>query len=127
MKMSENISMRSILITVAVIIAALAYYFFDPADSIYAPKCMFHLVTGWDCPGCGSQRMLHALLNGDFRGAWESNAFLLCALPLLVIMAFAAIFRLRFPKLYAIVNSLPSIIIIALSILLWTLLRNIIN
>lgn len=39
--------------------------------------CIFHVVTGLQCPGCGVTRMLSALLHGDWRGAWESNAAVL--------------------------------------------------
>lgn len=101
------------------------YFIFDPAESILAPKCIFHSVTGWECPGCGSQRMIHALLHGDLSAAWNANPFLLCASPLLALVAFAAIYRTRLPKLYAAVNSMPSIILIAVVITLWTVARNV--
>lgn len=109
----------------AVMAAATAYYIFDPAESEWAPKCMFHIVTGWECPGCGSQRMLHALMHGNLKAAWEANAFLLCATPILALVAFSAIFRTRLPGLYRRVNSLPSIIIIAVALVAWTIGRNV--
>lgn len=45
--------------------------------------CPFHLVTGFDCPGCGVTRMAVALLHGDFLAAWQANPALLLALPVL--------------------------------------------
>lgn len=45
--------------------------------------CIFHVVTGLQCPGCGVTRMLSALLHGDWRGAWESNAAILTLSPVL--------------------------------------------
>ncbi len=45
--------------------------------------CIFHAVTGLQCPGCGVTRMLSALLHGDWRGAWESNAAVLTLSPVL--------------------------------------------
>lgn len=111
-------------ISAVVVLIGVLYFIFDPADSALAPKCIFHSLTGWDCPGCGSQRMLHALLHGDLRGAWHANAFLLCASPLLALMIFSALFRTRLPRLYNILNSVPSIIIVSASLTAWTILRN---
>ena len=102
----------------------LLYYFFDPLESKWAPKCMFRLLTGWDCPGCGSQRAVHALLHGDFGAAWEANPFLLCVLPLLALMGYAAAVRVKRPRLYAALNSIPMIAAISAALLLWFLLRN---
>jgi hypothetical protein len=28
------------------------------------PPCVFHAATGYDCPGCGGSRAVHALLSG---------------------------------------------------------------
>lgn len=103
---------------------AALYFFIDPLSSKWIPKCVFHSITGWDCPGCGSQRMLHALLHGDFKGAWDANAFILIASPLLALMVFSASFRTRLPRLYRIVNSVPVIVAAGVAIIVWTLARN---
>ena len=59
-----------------------AYASYDPASSIWFPRCPFKLVTGLDCPGCGSQRSIHALLTGDIAGCWSANPMVLLLTPL---------------------------------------------
>lgn len=50
--------------------------------------CVFHLVTGLSCPGCGVSRMFMALLRLDFGAAWEANPAILALLPLgMVVLA----------------------------------------
>ncbi len=46
--------------------------------------CLFRLVTGLQCPGCGVSRMCMALLRLDLRAAWQANPALLCLMPLLL-------------------------------------------
>ena len=60
----------------AVLLIALVYAFFDPAQYAFFPKCTFHSLTGLDCPGCGGQRALHQLLHGNFTDAFRYNALL---------------------------------------------------
>lgn len=45
--------------------------------------CMFHLITGLQCPGCGTTRMIMSLLKLDFRSAWHYNPVMLVMLPFL--------------------------------------------
>lgn len=54
---------------------------YDPnaADSPF-PPCVFNLLTGLYCPGCGSTRCLHALVHGDVMRALEMNPLLVLAL-----------------------------------------------
>lgn len=35
--------------------------------------CIFSIITGFPCPGCGMSRALMLLLKGDFSGAWNMN------------------------------------------------------
>ena len=50
--------------------------------------CPFRLLTGLECPGCGSTRMFMALVDGDINGAFAANPALLAALPVLVAIVF---------------------------------------
>lgn len=114
-----------LLSLIPAVVAALAFYYaVDPAQSGLAPRCVINALTGYLCPGCGSQRMLHALLHGDLASAWHHNAFLLCFLPLLAVMAFSSATRIRHPRLYMALNSIPMIIFISAAITVWTVARN---
>ncbi len=53
------------------------YHRFDPLQHAIFPPCPFHYATDLYCPGCGSQRALHALLHGDIWGAIQHNFLLL--------------------------------------------------
>jgi hypothetical protein len=48
------------------------YGLFDPA--VYSfPSCPFHSLTGWLCPGCGSQRAAYQVLNGHVISSIKLN------------------------------------------------------
>ena len=55
----------------AAVAIMLFYGLNDPADHTPLPKCLLKTVTGYDCPGCGAQRALHALLHGRIADAWH--------------------------------------------------------
>ncbi|MGY3053467.1 hypothetical protein ACVWYG_001667 [Pedobacter sp. UYEF25] len=48
--------------------------------------CPFKLNFGIDCPGCGLQRSIFALLNGDFMSSFK---FYPATIPLLILVIFA--------------------------------------
>lgn len=112
---------------VAIVLAALVtlYGLFDPATSPF-PRCPFHALTGFDCPGCGSQRAIHSLLHLDVAAAWRYNALLVISLPFVAGMLFAGMFRTRYPRFYNAMNS-RQVILTSLAVILgWSMLRNII-
>lgn len=118
-----------LVIAVGVILVALGciYYAVDPSSSTAFPKCTFLSLTGYKCPGCGSQRALHALLNGDVVTAVKYNAMLLIAVPWIGLCLFAETQRTRNPRLYQRLNA-PLLIWLFLAIVIaWWLLRNIFN
>ena len=93
----------------------------DPASGTL-PRCPVHQLTGLWCPGCGSQRALHALLHGHVGAAIGLNVLMMCALPLLayayvawVTRAFAATGSTRgLPPLAvpaAVVRALPTVVL----------------
>ena len=66
--------------------ALVPLYLFNPANGRF-PVCPFHALTGWLCPGCGSQRALHDLMHGNFGEAFRHNALLVVSIPLLAVHA----------------------------------------
>ena len=65
----------------ALLVLAVAYTWLDPLDYAIFPKCPVKMLTGLDCPGCGSQRAIHALLNGQVAEAFRCNALMVLAIP----------------------------------------------
>lgn len=74
-----------VLIVVLLAGIAVTYKYLDPAVVPIFPRCPFRLLTGYLCPGCGSQRAIHHLLNLDLPGAWRMNPLLVIALPYLLL------------------------------------------
>ena len=60
---------------------SLALLALDPADSGLFPPCPFLAVTGFYCPGCGTLRGLHQLLNGSLLEALGFNPLTVLSLP----------------------------------------------
>jgi len=76
-----------LLLGVAALAAAVyVVYTHDPADGGYYPVCVFHKLTGLDCPGCGTLRAVHQLLHGHLLAALRLNALSVCMLPVLVVV-----------------------------------------
>lgn len=54
-----------ISIVIALSLMLSLYFFYDPSEvSRLFPKCPFYSLTNLYCPGCGSQRAVHQILNG---------------------------------------------------------------
>lgn len=62
-------------------------FFFPPSQFSFYPRCLFHAVTGWDCPGCGSLRSAHQLLHGNFKMAFALNPLFVLGIPLFAFLA----------------------------------------
>ena len=119
------------LTTVAAIVAAIVvvfivlvyYHGHDPATGA-SPKCMFKLITGYDCPGCGSQRALHAILNGDVGRAWAFNPFVFFAVPVGLFYIIVEGCRRRWPRLHAAAIHPVVVSIILIAVIAYSILRN---
>lgn len=120
----SKISRRQTII-ILLIVFAVFYFVFDPMEWRFMPQCVFHRVTGLQCVGCGSQRMLHALLHGDIAGAFRANAFVLLSLPGVAFLAWVEAKRKEKPALYKKVYSTALIVIVGILFILWMILRNI--
>jgi Protein of unknown function (DUF2752) len=74
----------AILVLLALGGGAVMLYRFDPAQHGFYPVCLFHRVTGLQCPGCGAQRALYQLAHGHVLAALHFNPLLIVTLPFLV-------------------------------------------
>jgi hypothetical protein len=60
------------------------YYFFNPADHSFFLVCPFKYATGYNCPGCGSQRAIHQLAHGNLSSAFALNPLMVLSIPLVL-------------------------------------------
>lgn len=120
-----GVFIRWLVVITVLIIICLIYFFLDPAGYGWMPKCPLYLFTGLKCPGCGSQRMIHALLHGDITAAFNANALILILLPGIIGIAVIEAGHKRWPGCYNAVHSpflLWSVVVVIIG---WFILRNI--
>lgn len=77
---NENISSRKVIFLLLICIFAAAFLIWLRLGGPGIP-CLFHLVTGLDCPGCGVTRMILAVSRMDFKTAMRANPFLFVTFP----------------------------------------------
>jgi hypothetical protein len=82
-----------ILFYSGIILAGIAYKFFDPYlnGNSFLPICPLYKSTGLFCTGCGTQRALHEIYNGQFLNAIHQNLlftiiYLLCIFDFILIL-----------------------------------------
>ncbi|SDW78351.1 Protein of unknown function [Lutibacter oricola] len=104
---------------------AFLYFYINPSEVNFLPKCILYSTTGAYCPGCGSQRAAHHLLNLDFYKAAQQNILFIVGLFALLYYCFIEISNTFFNKHYT--NKLKqqkTLVIILIVIILFFILRN---
>ncbi|NVO18578.1 MAG: DUF2752 domain-containing protein [Bacteroidetes bacterium] len=123
---SLHLTFRSSLLILVLLVLILVYYSLDPANYSLFPKCPFYWITGYKCPGCGSQRAIHHLLNLEFTEAFKSNPLMVIAIPYIIGGFLFDYTRLAdlYPRIRKILYGKTAIIIDAIIVFAWWILRN---
>lgn len=114
------IKSSAVLLTVG---CAYAFFVYKTGFSI---PCVFRLVTGFKCPGCGITHMIIHLLRFDIKDAWLSNQAILVMSPLFLYLFCAKLYRyIRYnktkePKYETVIE-----IIIVVALVMFGIARNI--
>jgi hypothetical protein len=82
---------------VAALLASAVLFWFDPVRYAFYPLCLFHVTTGWHCPGCGALRGAHEFLHGHWLTALRLNALVFGLAPLAFVGWFGWHWRERDP------------------------------
>lgn len=118
MRTPDFASAKSAVLTCLVgAVGLVGLYFWSPTEIPHFPRCPFLTFTGYQCPGCGTLRCIHALLHFHFMEALRYN--ILTVLFLLLIPLFIV-----FPKFR--LNVVVGRIILGAT-LSWWLIRNLAN
>lgn len=113
-----------VLGVVALVVFALFYYFVDPSAHMWVPKCPFLLLTGLKCPGCGSQRAIHACLHGQWHEIWHYNALFI---PAIIYIVCTEVAKLTNKKVYGALTGMTASTTWLIVVVLFAVLRNIFN
>ena len=71
----QSLAFFTVVVLVAAVLGSGAVlFFFDPAKHGFYPVCLFHSLTGLNCPGGGATRAAYQLLHGHLLRALQDNA-----------------------------------------------------
>ena len=73
------------MLAAAVLGSGAVLFFFNPSTHGFYPVCLFHKLTGLNCPGCGGTRAAYQLLHGHLLLALRDNALFILALVVLML------------------------------------------
>lgn len=124
----------------AILVGLIVLYFYNPMTAGFYPRCPSKMLTGYDCPGCGTLRSTHALMHGRFVEAWHFNPATIIAFVLVPLMILGELHRnkkiaARMPvNVVTLSRHISKVtrhsafgLTIFLIIICWTILRNIIK
>ena len=74
-----------IVLAAAVLGSGAVLFFFNPGTHGFYPVCLFHKLTGLNCPGCGGTRAAYQLLHGHLLNALRDNALFILTLIALMV------------------------------------------
>lgn len=113
-------------ISLLLVAVAFMFYLFDPEEMAVFPRCPFLLATGYECPGCGSQRAVHDMLHLDFKSALSQNTLILLLFPYILLGLYLVFFneRRRFPKLEKLLFGKWAAILVVSGIMVYWVVRN---
>jgi len=115
-------------ITILLVIGIFIYVNFNPSENQLFPKCPVYVTTGYKCPGCGLQRALYHLFNGNIPTAFSYNPLIFILLPYILILITLEYFvnKSHPPVIYLhrIFLSKWTILTMAALIIVFTIVRN---
>lgn len=105
----------------------LLLFLYNPQEVPFYPRCPIYMLSGYQCPGCGSLRAIHALLHGQIVQAWHYNSLLFFAIP--AVAYYFTLIALRRKYAWAehlYIQSGKAIVqyLFVLFVLLWVVVRN---
>lgn len=120
---------KIIIITsiVIVLLGVLSLYFFiNPSEYNFFPKCPLYTYSGIYCAGCGSQRAIHQIINGNIITGIRHNYLLVLVFAVLSYKTGLFVLNKIYNKAHTDIFHKPmsTKIILVLVLLFWAL-RNI--
>lgn len=114
---------------VIIVFVGTFYYFVNPSMESYPVQCIWRVLTNTQCPSCGMQRALYALLHGNFLQALNYNYYFIFSIPyaLSAIIATWYNYKHKLDWLRNFVYHRRTLQTYAYSYFLWWVARNLLN
>ena len=106
-------------------IVCLCLWFGHPSEYTWLPPCQFRVWTGLLCPGCGTLRATHYLLNGQFDAAFRCQPLLISLLPIIALLAGKVCYEYLRKTTIKLPFEMQLYWLILIAVLLFFVLRNI--
>jgi len=112
---------------IGIALFCIIFFLYNTENERYFLPCIFYQLTGYQCPGCGTQRAIHSLLHLNIKQGFFYNPILVIAIPLIILLVYLEHFKgkNRFPKLHKALSSKIFILIVFIFIMTYWILRNI--
>ena len=118
-----------LVLLIAVLVGIYVFSHYNPEEAPFFPKCPVYLLTGYKCPGCGSQRAIYHLFHGNLTTAFKHNALMILLSPYVLFGIYFEYFSSKTCRwivcLYNLLFSKWVLLALAIIIVLFTILRNI--
>ncbi len=113
-------------IFVVIILVVVGYYFLlNPYEQEYFfISCPFYQISGYQCPGCGSQRAFHELLHLRIFEAIKQNVLFVLAIPYVLLIFYTSFHQEKYQKLRQILMGNKTLLILLVVAILFGVLRN---
>lgn len=125
-----QVNLKKMLFVLTILfIGGVVLYLLNPSSYWFMPKCPFKLISGLNCPGCGIQRAIHAMLHGKFTEAITYNYYLVYSGPYATSFVFVWLmpknkFRERIKK---VIENRYVVNFYVISFVIWLFVRNYYN
>ena len=120
-----------ISVILAIVVGVYLYSQYDPEKYLLFPKCPVYTLTGYKCPGCGSQRAFHNLFQGNLMTAFMYNPFMILLVPYVLLGISIEYIANRLNPIVVRLRSIFfgkwALLVLAVIVVLYTVLRNINN
>lgn len=112
---------------VIIVILVVSYYFVNPLIPSFPIKCIWHDLTGTQCPACGFQRAIHSLAHGKISEALRYNYFFVISIPYAMLAIIATWYNYNhvFDKIRYFVYHRYTLKVYIIIYFFWWIVRNI--
>ena len=127
--MRKNKMLTGVAFIIVIIAGIYLYSRYNPEEYLIFPKCPVYTITGYQCPGCGSQRAFHNLFHGNILTAFMYNPLMILLVPYVMFGVFIEYIanrdNTRIINLRNIFFGKWAILVLAMIFVIYTILRNI--